>query len=227
MTRNTVLLAVLGAVLLIVLWFLFMFKPASDELAQVETEIQAAQDQQRQLETQIQGLQAIRADVTTIEAELAAYNTIIPDDPGLPALLRELQVAANESGLELLAVAPGEPAILEELPDILSMSLTVEVSGSYFQLVDFLRRIEDPVIVGRGLLIDGMEVAVDEYPTLTIGITGRVFTTGEFGIVADVPEEAPNPSTDGAPGATESPTATETGTETPSPAAQAPLEVAP
>ena len=171
-------------------------------------------------------MQAIRQDVTGIEADLAAYNTVITPDPGLPSLLRQLQTAANDSGLELQSVAPGEPAILAELPDIQSISLAVEVSGGYFQLVDFLRRIEDPIIVGRGLLIDGLEVSLDEYPTLTIGLTGRIFTTGEFGIVAEVPSEEPNPSTNGVPGACESPTATETVTETVSPAALAPQEVA-
>ena len=128
MTRNTLLLAVLGAVLLIVLWFLFAFKPASDELADVNAEIQAAQDQQQQLETQIQRLQAIRADVTTIEAELAAYNTVIPDDPALPALLRELQVAADDSGLELRSVAPGETPNLARTPSS-SMSLSLRRSS--------------------------------------------------------------------------------------------------
>lgn len=226
MTRNTMLLAVLGAVLVVVLWYLFLFKPANDELAEVNTEIQTAQDQQQQLETQLERLRDIRQDVTSIEAELAAYNTVITPDPGLPSLLRQLQTAANDSALELLAVAPGEPAVLEEVPDLQSISLAVEVSGGYYQLVDFLRRIEDPVIVGRGVLIDGLQVTLDEYPTLSVSITARIFTTGEFGIVPQAPDEVPNPSADT--NGTEAPTpgATEGVAETESPAALAPQEVA-
>lgn len=215
MTRNALLLAVLAAALLIVLWFLFLFRPASDELADVNAEIEAALEQQQQLEAEIQRLQDIRSNVTSIEADLAAYNAVIPQDPGLPSLLRQLQMAADDSGLELASVAPGEPAVVEELPDIRSIALTVEVRGGYFQVVDFLRRIEDPIVVSRGFLINGVDISLEEYPTLTVGLTGQIFTTGEFGIVPEEPDPTADPSPDA------------NGTETPSPAAEETQEVAP
>lgn len=223
MTRNTAIVAVLAVVLIAVLWFMFLFKPASDELTQVNTEIADAQAQQQQLEGQLARLRDIRQDVTSIEAELAAYNTVITPDPGLPSLLRQFQTAANDSGLELMRVAPGQPAEIDGLPEIQAISLAVEVSGGYFQLVDFLRRIEDPIVVGRGVLIDGVQISLDEYPTLSIGITARVFTSAEFGIVPEATDE-PEPTTTVTETETEVPTDEVTVTE--SPAALAPQEVA-
>ena len=209
--RMTLLLVLLGAVLLVVLWYLFLFKPASEDLAQVNEEIEAAQAEQDQLRVQLAQLQDIRADSAELESTLAAYETLVPSGPGLPSLLRQLQTAANDSGMELRAVSPSAPSPLEfgedgpATADIQSISLTVELEGGYFQLVDFLRRVEDPVIVGRVLLVDALTVGLEEYPTLTVGITARAFTTGEAGGVPEAPTTAPTPS----PGGTESPEPTD------------------
>lgn len=220
---QTLLLVLLGVLLIGVLWFLFLFKPASDELAEVNEEITATQDRQTQLNSELAALRSIRQDVTSIEATLAAYETLVTPDPGLPSLLRQLQMSADASGMDLERVSPGEPLPLEEIENILSISVAIEVEGGYFQLVDFLRRLEDPALVGRAILVDGIDVSLEEYPTLTVGMTARVFTTGEIGIIADEPDAAtptPNPTESPSPGATEGATDTE------SPAALAPTEVA-
>lgn len=222
--NQTLLLVVLGVLLVGVMWFLFLFKPASDELAEVNAEIAATQDQQTQLRAEVNALHSVRQEVTSIEATMAAYQTLVTPDPGLPSLLRQLQMAANDSGMDLRRVAPGDPSPLDEIDDILSISLAVELDGGYFQLVDFLRRLEDPALVGRAILVDGLSVSLDEYPTLSVGMTARVFTTGEMGLIADAPTEdaAPAPDTTESP----SPGATDEVTSTESPAALAPTEVA-
>lgn len=216
MTRTNTLLVLLGTFLIVALWFVFLFRPASEELAQVEVEVQDAQSQQRELQSQLAQLQAVRADVPSIEAQLAAYRTLVTPDPGLPSLLRQLQVAVQDSGMELRAIAPSEPSPIEELPEIQSISVAIEVSGSYFQLVDFLRRMEEPALSGRAMLVDGFQVDVDEYPTLTVGLNARVFTTGEYGRVAETPGEL---EAEAQPGATETPTEGATEAETPASAA--------
>lgn len=212
--RMTYLLIALGGVLLVVLWFFFLYKPSSDELAQVNEEIEAVEMQQDQLRVQLAQLQSIREDSPGLESTLAAYETLVPSDPGMPSLLRQLQTAANDSGLDLRSVAPSEPSPIEYGEDapataeMQSISLAVELEGGYFQLVDFLRRVEDPVIVGRVMLVDALTVGLDEYPTLTVGITARVFTTAETGADAEAPTTPPEPT----PGDTESPAATEPAT---------------
>ena len=56
-----------------------------------------------------------------------------------------------------------------------TIGTTVTVSGGYFQLVDFLRRIEDPVISPRAVLWQQANVALDQYPTLTLNLSGALF----------------------------------------------------
>lgn len=208
-SRNTILAAAVGVLVVLAGWWFLLYSPALAEEEQVEQEIAGLDAQVAQLQVDIERRRAVRNDAPSVEADLARYRSLIPDSPDLPALLRQLQFAADESGLDLTSVSPGEPAVIEGVTDVSVMSLAMQVDGSYFQLVDFLRRVEDPDIVARVLLVDSLDVLladVDDYPTLQTSISGRVFTTAPAEGVdpAPVPTETP---TDGATsGATEAPT---------------------
>ena len=108
----------------------------------------------------------MRSRSPEIEALVAAADTIIPhDDPALPAAVRQLQVAANDSGASLVSVSMSRPEVTESTNEaavpagLATIGTTVTVSGGYFQLVDFLRRIEDPVISPRAVLWQQANVA--------------------------------------------------------------------
>jgi Tfp pilus assembly protein PilO len=177
MKRQTVLLSILAAILIVTLFWLLAFQPSRVELAEVQEQIAAQQQQQLQLEGELQRLRDVRLDAPGAEASLAAAEAVIPRDAALPAALRQLQVAADESGAVLRSVTTGRPAQVEGGTEGLSaISVNVELLGGYFQVVDFLRRIEDPAISPRGLRWASVTVAKDEYPTLTANLSGDVFT---------------------------------------------------
>jgi Tfp pilus assembly protein PilO len=177
MKRQTVLLAVLAAILVVTLFWLLAYQPSRTELAEVQEQIAAQQQQQLQLEGELRRLQDVRLDAPGAEAALAAAEAVIPRDAALPAALRQLQVAADESGAVLRSVSTGRPAQVEGGTEGLSaISVNVELLGGYFQVVDFLRRIEDPAISPRGLRWASVTVAKDEHPTLAANLSGDVFT---------------------------------------------------
>jgi Tfp pilus assembly protein PilO len=177
MKRQTVLLAVLAAILVVTLFWLLAYQPSRTELAEVQEQIAAQQQQQLQLESELRRLQDVRLDAPGAEAALAAAEAVIPRDAALPAALRQLQVAADESGAVLRSVSTGRPAQVEGGTEGLSaISVNVELLGGYFQVVDFLRRIEDPAISPRGLRWASVTVAKDEHPTLAANLSGDVFT---------------------------------------------------
>ena len=212
MSRQATLLSVLGAVLLLVVGYLFVVKPKQDEIADIRTEIQSTQDQQRQVEAQIARLEQVRATIPEVEAAIAAADTIVPhDDAKLSAAVRQLQVAANDSGTELTTVSLARPAAVTDTEttvpaDLASINVSVTITGGYYQIVDFLRRIEDPVISPRAILWNTSSVALEEYPTLTATLTGSMYAYLED--LGDEPE-APAP-TDGGEQATDAPTDGET-----------------
>lgn len=207
MNRQTLLVGLLAAVLVVALWWMFLFSPKQDELAEVQLEIDTALTEQAALQARIRTLQEVRNDAPQLEADLVAAETIIPREAALPSAIRMLAQAADDSGVSLVSITPGRPSQLATGPEgVAEISLAVAMDGSYFQIVDFLRRVEDPAIVPRAFLWEGMTLGIDEYPTLSGTLTGRMFA-----ILPAVPT-AVLPDAD-----TPAPTATETPSPTPSP----------
>lgn len=202
MNRQFTLLTALGVVLVIVLAYLFVAKPKQNEIAQINTEIESTQDQQATVEAQIARLEDIRARIPEVEAAIAAAETIVPrDDPKLAAAVRQLQVAANESGIELSTVTMSRPTVVTsdaaDVPaDLASIGLSVSIEGGYYQIVDFLRRIEDPVISPRAILWNTSSVSLTEYPTLTANLAGDMYAYLVDPGAAVVEEEPTEETTD-------------------------------
>ncbi len=78
--------------------------------------------------------------------------------------------------MTLLSVSPSRPSAAPgELAELAEINLSLSVEGSYFQLVDFLRRIADPSITPRGITWSALAATPSEYPTLAISLTGKMF----------------------------------------------------
>jgi Tfp pilus assembly protein PilO len=192
MKRTHILLAVLASALLGVAFWLLLWQPKQDDIAAAREDIQATQDQQRSLEAELARLRSVREQAPEAEAHLAAAGAIVPESSALPSLLRQLQTAADDAGLTLTSVNVGRPA--ETLPDsgpTTSLPVNVALEGGYFQIVDFLRRVEAPEITPRGVLWDSATLTPGEYPTLTGALTGRTFAASVLppAELADLPTE--------------------------------------
>lgn len=199
MTRVQVFLAILAGILLVVLFYLFLWQPRSDEIAEVRTSIEQVEAQERQVRTEIARLQAIREDAAELEADLNAAGAILPASAAGPALLRQLQLASDEAGLDLQSVTFGRPVVSGLDPELAELTVNVNVQGSYFQVVDFLRRVEDPAITPRGVLWGNASLSIIEHPALNVVLTGRVFADAEGAIPPDViepDEDADEPADD-------------------------------
>ncbi|MFA9445653.1 hypothetical protein [Egicoccus sp. AB-alg6-2] len=177
MKRQTILLVVLASVLVTSMYWFLMFRPQREELAAVETRIVAQEDEQARLRLELERLQLIRDRAPEVEAELTAMAAIVPEDTALPAAVAQLQRAADDARITMLAVSTSRPSPLpESVQPITAIDLTAQVEGSYFQLVDFFRRIEDPTITARGLQWTNVTVARGEYPLLTVSLSGTIYT---------------------------------------------------
>jgi Tfp pilus assembly protein PilO len=198
MSRPHALLGGLAAVLIVVLFWLLLWNPKSEELAELDIQIADAQAQQVQLQARIGSLRQVRERAPEAEAHLAASEVVVPRDPAMPAALRQLQQAASEAQLTLRSVSPGraqplaaDDVAMEPGTQLVGYPITVLLEGRYFQVVDFLRRIEDPAISPRGFSWSSMNASVpEEYPGLTVDVSGMIYAVVPAG---GIPEEAPPP----------------------------------
>jgi Tfp pilus assembly protein PilO len=190
MNRQMLLLSLLGVILVAVLFYFFAWSPKSAEIEELEVEIESVLTQQATTEQRIRALEEVRQRAPEIEADLATVEAIVPREVGLPSALRLLQLAADDSGVTLNTVSPGRPTAVGD-QGLASISLNLSLSGSYFQVVDFLRRVGDPEITPRAILFSSVSMAPEDYPQLNITVSGQMFAL--VGSPAPPPEPEPDP----------------------------------
>jgi Tfp pilus assembly protein PilO len=99
------------AVLVIVAagWFLAI-SPQKHKVSNLNSQSAAQEQTNSGLRTKLSVLTAQMAAVPTEEAEVAAITQKVPNDPAMPAYVRALTVIAQQTGVELVSIAPGAPA---------------------------------------------------------------------------------------------------------------------
>lgn len=193
MKRIQILVLVLVGLLIAVLFFFFAVQPQRERAAELDEEIALEQQQQALLEAEIARLRSVRDEAPEVEADLAVANAVVPREASLPSTLRQLQLASDEAGLVLSAISTARPAAMPDTLDGLSsIAVTLQLSGSYFQVVDFLRRVEDPGITPRGLTWNDISMSRDEYPELNLSLNGQIYIAQP----AAPPPPEPEPQTD-------------------------------
>lgn len=192
MSRQTGIVATLGAVLLGALFFFFVWQPKSDEIAEIETQIDTVEEQQAQLRQRLTALREVRNNAPELEAAIVAAESIVPRDIGQASAIRQIQLAADESGVELPTVSFGGPSQIQDAPPgLAALSLTLQVEGGYYQIVDFYRRVEDPTITPRGVTWSSVSLTPTDYPTLSASSSGSMYALLP---TPPVPEPAEEPA---------------------------------
>ncbi len=107
--------AALAVVLLLLLlaggWFLLV-SPKRSEAAGLRADTVTQEQANDRLRSRIRQLEAQAKDLATQRARLAQLTARIPEEPQLPAFLRDLTDAAAASGVDLRSVAPQTPTPL-------------------------------------------------------------------------------------------------------------------
>lgn len=194
MSRLAWILLALVGVLVVVLWWFLLWSPTSEEIELTEAETEQVLVQAQQQRQRAAQLRQVRERAPEAEAQLALARTLIPQDVGIPALLRLLQTAADDAGVRLNSISPSAPSpteIGEATVEVVGVSMAIE--GTYFQIIDFARRIEDPAITGRALLWNSANLSPSDYPTLSVTLSGQVFSRDRV-VLAPAPE--PDPAAD-------------------------------
>src|SRR5690348_5466549 len=160
MLTAVVCLAVLAAG-----WFL-VIKPQRTKAADLRTQTQGVEDHNATLRSQVGQLKQQQKDLPAQQKLLSQIATKVPDNPALPALIRQLSAAADGAGVNLVSLAPSAPtlataatapvtaratgtaagtatgrAVASGSP-LASIPLTLQVQGGYFNVVQFFSAVE-------------------------------------------------------------------------------------
>ncbi len=170
------------ALLLASTYFMAFHRPRSDQIAALATETGRLRSEQTSLRRSIAALEGIAAREPEYKAALDLVERLIPGRLAQPALLAQMQLAAQGAGVELVSVTFGEPAVPKDAPQstvpgtvLVAMPVTVAVNGPYVGIASMLRRIETEK--NRAVLV--RTVALTEadagFPQLTGTWSGQAY----------------------------------------------------
>jgi Tfp pilus assembly protein PilO len=166
MTRRTELLvAAAGVVLVLAAATLLLVRPKQQAVAEATADRNSAIAESQSLQDQVRALEALKANAAELRAKAELAKAEFPSTPGLPALVEALEDAAGQAGVDLVSITPAPPNSSTVQPELAEIATGISVKGSYFQIQDFLSRVEslvkgaDPTRVPpRSVLVESVSV---------------------------------------------------------------------
>jgi Tfp pilus assembly protein PilO len=169
-------------------WFLLV-SPQRSHASQLRKQAASVESSNATLQTQVDELRAQERNLPAQQAWLAQFAERIPNNPGLPALIRQLSSAADSAGVDLNSLSPGPPALVSQtqssgavtLPtssSLAQISVAITANGPYFNLEQFFANLES---LRRVLIVDSFSVApagsTSSAGSDSASISARVFMT--------------------------------------------------
>lgn len=192
--KQRIILVVGVTLLVVVLFGVFVLRPKISQVGQLRAQQREGGKKLEAAKLNLARLQAIKAEAMEIEKEQLKLNQRFPEDPDLPSLLVTLQDTANEAGIDFISISPGELAPQEGYSEL---SLGISISGTFFDVVDFLYRLEG---LSREVRVDSVDIGVSDYPELSASISAKAFTVGGASQVSQ-PAQSQPPAEGGGTGA--------------------------
>jgi Tfp pilus assembly protein PilO len=143
--RKELLLAGAGALLVLAIGALLLIRPMKQATAEARADRNTAVAESQPLRDQIKTLEALKANEADLRTRARLARAEFPSTPALPALVDALQDVASLAGVDLGAVAPSAPATSTIRPELAEITTNLSVKGGYFEIEDFLVRLENLV----------------------------------------------------------------------------------
>ena len=152
------LIAIFISIVVAAASYFLLVGPKKGKIDKLAKDTQNVENQINAKKSEYASLVEVKNRLPEYEAQLAAVQAIIPQEPELPSLIRNIQAAADPStgaGLPWLSFAPGEIGAAASGTTCSSYTLTLTCAGCYSQVVDFIYRIER---LQRAVIIDSVSL---------------------------------------------------------------------
>ena len=194
--RTKMILSVLGVVALGVATFFFAVKPRQDELGRVRNNVAKEQDRTQSLEAELAHRQQLQENAPQLEAEIAKYRELVPEDDQVANFIFQVQEAANESGVGFVEITPDLPTPPAEGAEVAEVKSIIGARGGYFAVQDFFRRLYG---LDRAVRIDQVTMDSEEDQTtqetlVKLGATARIFFELPVGATTPATTETTTPA---------------------------------
>lgn len=177
-SKRAPLFAGVGVAVLAVLVVVFLVLPKMGQVSEAKTQLSEAASEEQTLLSREQALEDAKAAAPEARATIAEVDQMIPPTADESGILLLLNNAAGAAGLDLLSLAPGTPT-LDPTSGLSSISVSVSAEGTYFDVTEFLYRIETLPRAAKvtALSLSPGETGVGGIPTLSASVTLVLYTS--------------------------------------------------
>lgn len=159
----------IGALLIIIVFFLLGWRPQLARLGKLRDErVQVQKELQKDKNTLIQ-YKTLEKSSDKLDTQLAKAEKQLPDEANLQPLVKDLQDVANEAGLDFANIEVGEAV---DQNGYRSVNLKIDVTGTYFDVVDYLYRLAN---LSREFKVVDITMENDGWPTLAVSVNSEVY----------------------------------------------------
>ncbi len=182
MKSRTITVTVVAAIAVVAVWWLFVFSPTRSDASKASAELSTAKEQERTLDTQNKQLDDLKKHQREIDSDLKRLNKAVPQDAALAPFIDQANAIASATGVTWQSVtptAPAAPGAGATSGSADAIQLTITVQGPYFNVLDYINRLENIprlVVADQITLNPGADASGTK--TVTATITGRMFTAG-------------------------------------------------
>ncbi len=197
--RDETIVEIVIVIVIAVALAMLLVRPQLGRLSELDAQRQAEEQSIRNAQAELELLKAAKGEALQVQADLIKVGNEVPDTPQLPSIVVQLQDLANEAGINFVQIKPGTLAPAGEYT---VLPLQLSLRGQFFDIVDFLYRIEhlprevrvsDVDLAGAGVQASGSE---EGGQSLELKITANVFVMGSVG---QQPGSVPAPPSSSAP----------------------------
>ncbi|HVA43038.1 MAG TPA: type 4a pilus biogenesis protein PilO [Acidimicrobiales bacterium] len=145
-------------VVVLVVWYLALWSPTQRSYAQAQASAESSAASVQALQAQIAQLRSSQTGQgqAALKAKLATETAAIPAVPDVSGLIDQVNEAATQSGVTFTSISPAQPAasaVVTTGPPVIAVSLNV--SGGYYQIIDFINRLDT---MSRLMVILGVDL---------------------------------------------------------------------
>jgi Tfp pilus assembly protein PilO len=194
--RTKIILSVLGVVAVGIATFFFAVKPRQGELGRVRDNVAKEQDRTQSLEAELAHRQQLQENAPQLEAQIAKFRELVPEDDQVANFIFQVQEAANESGVGFVEITPDLPTPPVEGAEVAEVKSIIGARGGYFAVQDFFRRLYG---LDRAVRIDEVTMDAEEDQTtqetlVKLGATARIFFELPVGATVPATTETTTPA---------------------------------
>ena len=182
-SRAVMALAVMCALVLLYGLNNFFLAPKARAKAEVTKELAASRAQEEELRRNLAELKKLANDTKAREAELSRLGRLVPNDADVAGAILALNETAHLAQVAWSSFVPSPPSAAAGGAS--STSIGMKVAGTFGQIFDYLRRLEQ---LDRLVVVDGIQLTAGAggtgSPQLDADIKARMFSAGTASPVA-------------------------------------------